>query len=118
MAGGAGERVFPLGALKAGVLQFVPGEKICYVTDVAFKPRNVERICALAADASQLFIETPFLEEDGRHGASKLHLTARQAGGIARLAGARRVVPFHFSPRYDQREAGPAPRTGGSALRR
>lgn len=105
LAGGAGERVFPLGTLKAGVLQFVPGEKICYVTDVAFTPRNVERICALAADASQLFIETPFLEEDGQHAARKLHLTARQAGSIARLAGARRVVPFHFSPRYDQREA-------------
>lgn len=43
LAGGAGERVFTLGALKAGVLQFIPGEKICYVTDVAFTPRNVER---------------------------------------------------------------------------
>lgn len=105
LAGGAGERVFTLGALKAGVLQFIPGEKICYVTDVAFTPPNVERICALAAGASQLFIETPFLEEDLQHAASKMHLTARQAGRIARLAGARRVVPFHFSPRYDRRES-------------
>lgn len=103
--GGSGERVFTLGALKAGVLQFVPGEKICYVTDVAFTPSNVERICALAAGASQLFIEATFLDEDRQHAASKLHLTARQAGRIARLAGARRVVPFHFSPRYEQREA-------------
>ncbi|HEY0886703.1 MAG TPA: MBL fold metallo-hydrolase [Ramlibacter sp.] len=105
LAGGAGERVFTLGALKAGVLHFIPGEKICYVTDVAFTPTNVERICALAAGASQLFIEAPFLEEDVQHAAGKMHLTARQAGSIARLAGARRVVPFHFSPRYDQGEA-------------
>lgn len=103
-AGGMGERVFTLGALKAAVLQFVPGDKICYVTDVAFTPGNVERICALAAGASQLYIETTFLDQDRQHAASKMHLTARQAGSIARMAGARRVVPFRFSPRYEQRE--------------
>ncbi|MHB1124501.1 MAG: ribonuclease Z [Ramlibacter sp.] len=105
LAGDTGERVFTLGALKAAVLQFVPGETICYVTDVAYTPDNVRRISALAAGASQLFIEATFLDEDGQHAASKMHLTARQAGSIARLAGAKRVVPFHFSPRYEQREA-------------
>ena len=33
-----------LGVLKAGVLQLVPGENICYVTDVAFHRDNVQRI--------------------------------------------------------------------------
>lgn len=102
---GRSERVLSLGALKADVLQLVPGEKICYVTDLVFSPLNVQRVCALAANASQLFIESTFLDEDAPQAASRMHLTARQAGTMARLAGARRVVPFHFSPRYAQREA-------------
>jgi len=102
---GEHERVFPLGALKAEVLRLVPGEKIGYVTDVAFHPDNVQRIAALVADAAQLFIECVFLEEDADHAARKYHLTARQAGSIARKAGAKLVIPFHFSPRYADREA-------------
>jgi len=46
-----------------------------------------------------------FVEEDAEHGARKNHLTATQAGTIARLAGAKAVQPFHFSPRYEGREA-------------
>ena len=99
------ERVFTLGELKDAVLQLVPGAKICYVTDVAFHQDNVQRIAALAAQATQLFIECTFLDQDADHAARKLHLTARQAGSIARAAGAKLVIPFHFSPRYAGREA-------------
>lgn len=101
---GEHERIFPLGVLKAEVLRLVPGEKICYVTDVAFHQDNARRIAALAADADQLFIECVFLEKDADHAIRKCHLTARQAGGIARTARARLVIPFHFSPRYTGRE--------------
>lgn len=100
-----GERVVTLGALKGRVLEQVAGEKIGYVTDVAYQPDNVQRIVALVAGATQLFIECAFLEQDGEHGARKLHLTAHQAGRIARVAGAKFVIPFHFSPRYAGREA-------------
>jgi len=104
-AEGAAGPVLTLGMLKARVLELVPGEKIAYVTDVAYHADNVQRIVALAGGATQLFIECAFLEQDGDHGARKLHLTARQAGSIARAAGARYVIPFHFSPRYAGREA-------------
>jgi ribonuclease Z len=101
---GEHERVFPLGELKSKVLRLVPGQKLCYVTDVAYNEDNVRRITGLAADADALFIESVFLEEDGDHAARKFHLTAAQAGRIARAARAKAVVPFHFSPRYAERE--------------
>jgi len=96
-------RSVPFGELKHAVT-IGRGQKIAYVTDVVFHDANVERIVALARDADLLFIESVFLETDGAHASGKQHLTARQAGTIARLAGARRVEPFHFSPRYAERE--------------
>lgn len=98
-------RVLPLGELKARVLRLVPGQKLCYVTDVVYGADNARRIAALAADADLLFIECVFLDEDAAHAARKFHLTAGQAGLLARAARARQVVPFHFSPRYSGREA-------------
>ncbi|MEZ5445419.1 MAG: MBL fold metallo-hydrolase [Gammaproteobacteria bacterium] len=98
------ERVLPLGELKAGVLRIVPGQKICYVTDVAGTPGNAERIVDLARGANILYIEAVFLEADAEIAARKLHLTARGAGEIARAAGVKTVIPFHFSPRYLGRE--------------
>jgi len=106
---GAHERHLPLGELKEKVLHVVDGQKIAYVTDVIYHEENAQRIAGLAKDADVLFIETPFLAQDTERAASRYHLTAQQAGMLARRAGARSVVPFHFSPRYDD---------GGEALRR
>jgi ribonuclease Z len=98
------ERWCTLGELRAQALRLETGSKLCYVTDVVYHADNERRIAALAADADLLFIESVFLEEDAGHAARKFHLTARQAGRIARAARARDVVQFHFSPRYMGRE--------------
>jgi ribonuclease Z len=71
------------------------------VTDVVYHEDNARRIELLAKNADVLFIETPFLDQDAERATSRYHLTARQAGMLARRAGVRTVVPFHFSPRYD-----------------
>jgi ribonuclease Z len=99
------ERWMPLGELKTRILRIVPGQKVAYVTDTAYHEANVGRIVELAHRADLLFIEAMFLEEDGEMAAAKFHLTARQAGELARRADATRVVPFHFSPRYVGSEA-------------
>jgi ribonuclease Z len=67
---------------------------------VAYHAENTRRIVEIASQADLLYIEATFLEEDVAGAARKYHLTARQAGSIARAAGARVMVPFHFSPRY------------------
>ena len=103
--GNAREAWLPLGRIKREALQIVPGQKIAYVVDAAFTPANARAIEALAQDSDILFIETPFLDADVAIAATRNHLTARQAGLLGRRAGAKRIVPFHFSPRYADRAA-------------
>jgi ribonuclease Z len=97
---GSRQETFSLGALKRDVLEFVAGQKVCYVTDASGNERNQERIRNFVQAADLLFIEAVFAEADCELAARKSHLTATQAGSIARAAGVRHAVPFHFSARY------------------
>jgi ribonuclease Z len=94
-----------VGELRPAVLEVVAGQRFGYVTDLRHTEANVRTLAAFLADVDILFIESVFLEEDGDHAERKNHLTARQAGTIARTLRARAVVPFHFSPRYEGRSA-------------
>jgi len=94
-----------VGELRHLILDIAPGQRIGYVTDLRYTDANVKALVQLLADVDLLFIESVFLDADGEHAARKNHLTARQAGDIARALGARAVVPFHFSPRYEGRAA-------------
>jgi len=100
-----GAQPVALGVLKQHALRLAPGYKFAYVVDTAFHDSNVEKIIRLAQGADQLFIETAFLEEDAALAAERRHLTAAQAGAIARKAGVSGIVPLHFSARYAGREA-------------
>jgi len=95
--------VRPLGELRETLLIETPGQKVAYVVDTIFSPDNAERIVALARDADVFFCESPFLDEDIDQATRRYHLTARQAGALARAAHVRRLNVFHFSPRYDGR---------------
>jgi len=92
-----------VGDLRHLVLDVVPGQRIGYVTDLRYTAANVDALIALLAGVDLLFIECVFLDEDAEHAARKNHLTARQAGEIAHAVSARAVLPFHFSPRYQER---------------
>lgn len=98
-------RAFTLGELKARILHLVPGQKLCYAVDLAFHEENIERLAGLARGADVFFIESPFLHRDAASAAKKRHLTARQAGTIAHLAGVKRLEPIHFSPKHSDAEA-------------
>jgi ribonuclease Z len=89
-----------VGELRPLVLDTVAGRRIGYVTDLRFTQANVAQLEALLADVDLLYIESVFAQSESEHARRKNHLTARQAGEIARRLRARKVVPFHFSPRY------------------
>ena len=78
----------------------MPGQRVCYVTDVAGHDDNRRALVAFLQDADVAFIEAVFLDQDREHAARKAHLTAAQAGSMARAARVKAAVPFHFSTRY------------------
>jgi len=88
------------------IVMTTAGTKVAYVTDIGYSPENREKARVLAREVDILFCEAAFLERDLDHARRKNHLTARQAGELARLAGARRLEIFHFSPKYlDEEES-------------
>jgi ribonuclease Z len=93
----------PLGELRRTLLTVTPGQKIAYVVDTLFSPANAAAIIRLVDGADLFFCESPFLEEDLEQAARRYHLTARQAGALARAARVKRLQVFHFSPRYEGR---------------
>jgi ribonuclease Z len=97
---GIAEKMYPLGELREKLTKITPGQKIVYISDVINSPENVEGIVEFARGADVLFIEACFLEEDRERAAEKYHLTAMQAGRLARLAAVKRFTLFHYSPKY------------------
>jgi ribonuclease Z len=101
---GRHEQQFTLGELKENILRIVPGQKVAYVVDAIYHQQNAHRIRMLAQDADLAFVETYFLEQDAERAQQTYHLTARQAGELARSAAVKRLIPMHFSARYTGRE--------------
>lgn len=89
-----------LGELKSQIMSMTTGRKIAYVVDAAFTDANAQAIVALATNADVLFIEATFLHADAERAAARRHLTARQAGMLARRANVKQLRTFHYSPRY------------------
>jgi ribonuclease Z len=99
------KRQFKLGELAQKIALITPGEKITYISDVAYSDANKEKIVEFAKDADHLFIEAAFLDKDRATAKEKFHLTARQAGELAAESGAKQFTVFHFSPRYQGQES-------------
>lgn len=93
-----------IGELKEEFVMITKGQKIAYVVDTVYSEEDIRKIIDIAQDCDILYCEAAFLEEDIEKAKERYHLTARQAGELARLAGAKRLEIFHFSPRYQDME--------------
>ncbi|MGC4980614.1 ribonuclease Z [Streptomyces sp. DT193] len=72
------------------------GQRFAFVMDT----RLCEGVDALAEGCDLLVIESTFLDGDHRLASDHGHLTAGQAGRVAKEAGVRHLVLTHFSQRY------------------
>jgi ribonuclease Z len=73
-----------------------PGQRFAFVMDTGL----CDNVFHLAEGADLLVIESTFLAEDAALAAQVGHLTAGQAGSVARQSGVRTLVLTHFSQRY------------------
>ncbi|WP_328376915.1 ribonuclease Z [Streptomyces sp. NBC_00440] len=86
------------------------GQRFAFVMDT----RLCDGVHRLADGCDLLVIESTFLDEDAKLAADHGHLTAGQAGRVARDAGVRHLVLTHFSQRYtDPAEFGRQARAAG-----
>ncbi len=99
------EREFLLGDVRERFFTITRGQKIAYVVDARYDPENEAKIVELAHEADIFYCEAPYLDADADKARERYHLTARQAGVMARKANVRDLVVFHFSPRYTGRGA-------------
>ena len=98
------ERGFVLGELREKFVTITRGQKVAYVVDARFDDENATKIVDLARGADVFYCEAPYLDRDADKAKERYHLTARQAGLLARKAQVRELVVFHFSPRYTGQE--------------
>jgi ribonuclease BN (tRNA processing enzyme) len=78
-----------------------PGKKLVYATDLADTAENRDRLIALARHAHTFFCEASFTEAEAKQASRTGHLTTRVCGEIATAAEVGRLMPFHFSRRYE-----------------
>jgi len=90
---------FTLRELK-GIANVTRGQKLSYVVDAVGSAENIEKIVNLVQGSDTLYIEASFLDKDRDRARQRYHLTAKEAGMIARKAGVGKLVVFHFSPKY------------------
>lgn len=97
------DRECVLGDIKERFLTISRGQKIAYVVDARYDETNEAKIVSLANEADMFYCESPYLDADAAKAHDRYHLTARQAGLMARKAQVRDLTVFHFSPRYTGR---------------
>jgi ribonuclease Z len=88
----------------SGILVPVRGEKIVYITDFALLNGTLDKLKDFAKDANLIYCESNYADRDKDLAVQNFHLTAKEAGVIAKEANAEKLVLFHFSPRYKKEE--------------
>ncbi len=90
-----------------GLIRREPGTTLAYATDFSGHAANRKRLARLAWHADALVCEASFMLRDEAQARSTGHLTTRDCIDIACAAQVKRLLPFHFSRRYEQTPQAP-----------
>ncbi|MCW1301118.1 MAG: ribonuclease Z [Candidatus Nanoarchaeia archaeon] len=74
----------------------VKGKKICYIPDTKY----FDKLTEYCKDADLIICEACYSKKDSELAQEYYHLTAEEAAKIAKEAGAKKLILFHFSQRY------------------
>lgn len=96
-----GTEEFSLSHLAGELLVQEKEEKIAYVVDTLYSPEVESKVLELAQGADLFFCEAAYQSKDRKKARTNHHLCADQAGLMARKAGAKKFIPFHFSWCYN-----------------
>ena len=92
--------ILPLKDLKDRIVRISTGQRLAYVADVAGTQANLDKLIAFARGVDHLFVEAAFSHVHRDIALLKHHLTAHQAGTLARLCRVQQYSLHHHSPRY------------------
>ena len=96
-------RIFTKKELSDKLFTIKKGKKVSYVVDTIFSKDTENKILDLIKDSDEFYCECVFLEEDADKACLNHHLTAKQAGILARLGNVKKLIPIHMSKRYSNR---------------
>lgn len=82
------------------LLRVQPGGSIAYLSDFIFEADVLQKQFQNLSGIDICICEAQYLNADRELAATNFHLTAAQAGHVARLLEAKQLALFHFSRRY------------------
>ncbi len=98
-------RRWTAGYLRSQVLRLAPGESLAFLTDFRLPIESRAALCDWLEDTDTMVCESHFPHKDAEMAWAKGHITAKQAGELARDASVGKLILFHLSERYRESEA-------------
>lgn len=91
---------FPWQAIVQRLFCRSAGGRLAFITDTAWSDVVRPQLLALAHRATRLYCDAFYAQKHGDKARQHRHMTAQQAGELARLARVEELVLMHFSQRY------------------
>lgn len=91
---------FTLASLTASHFTESPGARIAYVTDTFWSDAARPGLVKLARGAARLYCDSFYASAQAKQAAQYRHMTAPNAGELAKLAKVEQLVLIHFAARY------------------
>jgi len=98
------EATYPVDELRKRLIIETPGESIAYLTDFLLDDSALERLSNILQDCGTIVCEGQYRHADLELAQKNFHMTTLQTATLARHAGAKKLVLFHLSSRYERKD--------------